>query len=574
MSASESSVQVLQGGEANFIAEARAMQRAARAMRTHAVRLGQIVFFSTATGDAWMLDPGERTAACLARGGDFLPIPIRESAAELAIEWHAEYRIDGRAFTVVERDSGSTRTILGYPIAEIEGLFREPAEGSTSDSRLLTARERLKSKRNNPCPCGSGRKYKKCCLRGDEELVRQIPAARHTETIRDVDSAALADEMAIGEDPDGRDDSSPPSEVSRRLDALWRAFDAVHQPTVVQMDEFVGELLALPPEATSWNELLHALARRHHPNLQAVFRRIATAVPHTKETRMGFFYWAAVEEFPNNLSALVPELVEGFCRLDLHSYDADALLHIEDYLLAGHFDAEVLRLAEHFLHMERDDGGLMPYAVLDTCSLIFQLRVGIALRSGPQAAESVETLTQALGRNIENEIDAEAIAHAVRAISRPDSNPAWTRAHFALVAGDIRTSATAWQECLRLYDTLIGVARDAWRCGNFPPGCAFLGLSRLLEFIYSARAETDKKRKKKPQRDNLLDYLNPDGMEARLARSCRDLLGVNEPRARILLDAQEVLLSFASRHQLIADAAAAATRAELARLRGALEGGR
>jgi hypothetical protein len=59
-----------------------------------------------------------------------------------------------------------------------------------------------------------------------------------------------------------------------------------------------------------------------------------------------------------------------------------------------------------------------------------------------------------------------------------------------------------------------------------------------------------------------------------MARSCQDLLGVNEPRVRILLDAQEVLLNFASRHQLIADGDAAATRAELARLRSALEGER
>ena len=31
-----------------------------------------------------------------ARDGDSLPIPIRESAAELAIEWHADYRVEGR----------------------------------------------------------------------------------------------------------------------------------------------------------------------------------------------------------------------------------------------------------------------------------------------------------------------------------------------------------------------------------------------------------------------------------------------------------------------------------------------
>ena len=576
MSAPETSAQILRGGEVGFIAEARAMQDAARAMRARVVRLGQIVFFSTSTGDAWMLDPWERTAACLARDGDSLPIPIRESAAELAIEWHADYRIEGCAFIVVERDSGSVRTILGYPTAEIERLSCDSPAGSASDLRLSAARERLKSGRNDPCPCGSGRKYKKCCLRGDEELVRQIPTVRQTEAIGHVQPAAPPADTAVGQDEDGRHDPGLPPEVRSRLDALWRAFDAVSQPTAAQMDEFLGELLALPPEATSWTELLHEFARRKHPDLRAVFRRIAAAVPHTKETRMAFFYWAAAEEFSGDkLSALVPELVEGCCRLDGDSYDADALAHIEDYLLAGHFEAEVLRLAEHFLPIEREDGGLMPHAVPDTCSLIFQLRVGIALRSGAHAAASQEAVVQALRRDIEEEIDAEAVAHAVRVICEPDSRSEWTRAHFALVAGDIRTSDQAWQECLRLYDTLTAVARDAWRCESFPPGCAFLGLSRLLESVYyDARAEAGEKRKKKQRPDNLLDYLKPGGMEARLARSCRDLLGVNEPRARILLDAQEVLLRFAIRHQLIADAGAAATRAELARLRGVLEGGR
>ncbi len=573
MSAPETSVRVLQGGEASFIAKARAMQHAAQARRACVVRLEQIVFFSTSTGDAWMLDPQEGTAACLARDGDFFPIPIRESTANLAIEWHADYRIEGRAFTVVERDSGSARTILGYPTAEIERLCRESPGGSTSDSRLSAARERLKSGRNEPCPCGSGRKYKKCCLRSDEEFVRQMTPARQSDAIRHVEPPAPPAEKAIGEDPDGR--YHEPPEVKSRLDALWIAFDAVSQPTAAQMDALLDGLLVLPPEATEWNDVLHEFARRKHPDLPAVFRRIAAAVPHTKKTGLAFFYWAAAEEFAgNNLGALLPEVVDGFCRLDRHSYDADALVHLEDCLLAGHFEAEALRLAEHFLPIEREDSNLMPYAVPDTCGRIFQLRVGIALRSGPHAVASLEAVAQALRRDIEEEIDAGAAARAARVICELDSGSAWTREHFALVTGDIRTSDRAWQECLRLYDTLIGVARDAWRCESFPPGCAFLGLSRLLESVYNARAEAGEKRKKKLERGNLLDYLNPGGMEARLARSCRDVLAVNEPRARILLEAQEVLLRFAVRHQLIADGDTAATRAELARLRGVLEGGR
>ncbi len=544
-------------------------------MRARVLRLGEIVFLSTSTGDAWMLDPREGAAACLARDGDSLPIPIRESAAELAIEWNADYRIQGRAFSVAERDSGCARTILGYPIAEIEGLSRDPAAGGTSNSHLLAARERLNSGRNDPCPCGSGRKYKKCCLRGDEELVRAMSAARQTDAIGNADPATPPLESAIGEDPSCSGELKLPPEVRSRADALWREFDAVREPTAVQMDELLGELLALPSAATEWHELLHQFSRHSHPDLNAVFRRIAAAVPHTKETAMAFFYWAAAEEFAgNDLGVLLPELVDGVCRLDCHSYDADALMHIEDYLLAGHFEAEALRLAEHSLVIEREDGGLMPYAVPETCRMIFELRAGIALRSEAHAAASQEAIVRVLGRDVEEEIDAEAIAHAAGVISQPGPRFAWTRAHFDLAMGDIRTNDRAWQELLRLYGTLMGVARDAWRSDGFPPGCAYLGLSRLLESVCDARAEAEEKRRKKPPSNNLLDYLNPGRMESRLARSCRDLLGVNEPRARILLDAHEVLLRFAIRHRLIADANAAATRAELARLRGVLEDGR
>jgi len=162
MSPTETTARVLQDREVSFTAEARAIQEAARAVRTQAVKLGQIVFFSTSTGDAWMLDPGEGTAACLARDGDPLPIPFRESDAALSVEWRADYRIEGLAFKVVERDSGLARTILGYPIAEIEALNREHAAASNPESRLVEARERLKSGRNDPCPCGSGKKFKKC----------------------------------------------------------------------------------------------------------------------------------------------------------------------------------------------------------------------------------------------------------------------------------------------------------------------------------------------------------------------------------------------------------------------------
>jgi tetratricopeptide (TPR) repeat protein len=65
--------------------------------------------------------------------------------------------------------------------------------------------------RNDPCPCGSGNKYKKCCLAKDEAVEReQIAkadakraerAAAHTQNLREV-KAAIAARLLGAEDAD------------------------------------------------------------------------------------------------------------------------------------------------------------------------------------------------------------------------------------------------------------------------------------------------------------------------------------------------------------------------------------
>jgi hypothetical protein len=103
--------------EADYIIK-RAQERDARA-----VSLGPLVFFSTETGDAWVLDPADSLALCLARDGERLSFTITETASQFAIGWQANYQIEGDLFTVFER-SGQTRSIAGYPVRELKRLIR------------------------------------------------------------------------------------------------------------------------------------------------------------------------------------------------------------------------------------------------------------------------------------------------------------------------------------------------------------------------------------------------------------------------------------------------------------------
>ena len=52
--------------------------------------------------------------------------------------------------------------------------------------------EVMATERNAPCPCGSGKKYKKCCLAKDEAAARNAAtvAAREAESAREAEEAA------------------------------------------------------------------------------------------------------------------------------------------------------------------------------------------------------------------------------------------------------------------------------------------------------------------------------------------------------------------------------------------------
>jgi hypothetical protein len=86
--------------------------------------LGRLIFFSTVTGDAWILDPDEGRARCLSLDGEKQPVTIHEVSTGIGIDWDSEYRIKGSFFTVLEY-SGPVRTILGYPTRKLEEAIRQ-----------------------------------------------------------------------------------------------------------------------------------------------------------------------------------------------------------------------------------------------------------------------------------------------------------------------------------------------------------------------------------------------------------------------------------------------------------------
>src|SRR5947207_2801608 len=99
--------------------EVRYIQRRAADRDGRIVTIGQLVLFSTETGDAWLLDPADQLAARLAREGQNEPIHIEETDTTFAIGWKGRYCIEGTAFVYSDHDTGRVTRILGYPIDKL-----------------------------------------------------------------------------------------------------------------------------------------------------------------------------------------------------------------------------------------------------------------------------------------------------------------------------------------------------------------------------------------------------------------------------------------------------------------------
>src|SRR6202045_5271753 len=78
---------IVEGKSFRLADEVRYIQRRAADYDSRIVTIGQLVLFSTETGDAWLLDPADRLAARLARDGGKEPIHNGGNETTLAHGW-------------------------------------------------------------------------------------------------------------------------------------------------------------------------------------------------------------------------------------------------------------------------------------------------------------------------------------------------------------------------------------------------------------------------------------------------------------------------------------------------------
>jgi len=91
-----------------------------------------------------------------------------------------------------------------------------------------------KSGRNDPCPCGSGQKYKRCCLPRDQAAERAAAANRAAALAREAESSRTY--AALDADDDGLDEASN------------RVIDLIHAGRLDEAEHAAQDLLEQYPE--------------------------------------------------------------------------------------------------------------------------------------------------------------------------------------------------------------------------------------------------------------------------------------------------------------------------------------
>jgi hypothetical protein len=126
--------------------EVRYIQRRAAEHDSRIVSIGQLVLFSSQSGDAWMLDPSEHLAVRLASDGHPEPIGIEDTETSFTVAWTGQYRIVGPALLYTDRDSGRASTTFGYPTRQ---LAQMEATGASRRRNALQLLSRASAKISN-----------------------------------------------------------------------------------------------------------------------------------------------------------------------------------------------------------------------------------------------------------------------------------------------------------------------------------------------------------------------------------------------------------------------------------------
>ncbi len=353
-----------------------------------------------------------------------------------------------------------------------------------------------------------------------------------------------------------------PPEVIAALDKAWEDFEALDSPAHEQAEAFIGELLALPHEATSWNEAFSAACESEHADTFRIFHLLAAALSPSRNNDFAYVCWGAVEQVRRlKTPERLPEIARTLLDFNPQVCDPDALSHIADALLAHGFVNELIALLIGFLPSLRENSDVVSWVVPQVSADIFLLRLGALISSGDYSSQPIDSLIAGLRAGLENDICAESASVPLRYLTQEKEQ--FSREHFMLPGS---TKNRDKQQLLwnKHQQAFVEIARDEWQTENRNPSATLIGLHMIRRSVEYRLNSPREKGQKYPL--NLLDYLNSAAMDQLILIECRELLGINHERANVMCDAFLSLIRWTGRQGLLTEAESAKAESQLAKL--------
>jgi hypothetical protein len=291
----------------------------------------------------------------------------------------------------------------------------------------------MKVGRNDPCPCGSGKKYKKCCLAKDEAAERQAYAERaatQREIAQVFDLPALPEASPPPPPP-------PPNPLEQARGELWDEFEAADP--VEQLALFRGALADREVLDTELAFEMVCAIRDHHD--RATF---ADALDTLRSRRPELYQhdapyyldWRIGDALATGDLTVLPEL--GAALAETAGKDLDTFYITVDRLAYHGQLALVAQMMAHAWPHVGESQDLAPWAHDEFARRAMDLTLFAYVEQNPDLAAEDPQMLAAL--EVFSSIDREQLARHLALLASPDE-PRWSLDDFVFQrAGRERSS--------------------------------------------------------------------------------------------------------------------------------------
>jgi hypothetical protein len=288
--------------------------------------------------------------------------------------------------------------------------------------------------RNDPCPCGSGKKYKKCCLAKDEAAARQAYAQRAEAQREIVQSFAPLPPAELPPLPD----APPPSPLDQARSELWGEFESAEpaeQPALFRRALAERELL----DAELAFEMICGI-RDHHD--RAIFAEALDALHELRpelyeRDAPAYLDWRIGDALATGDLAPLPELTSALAATA--GRDLDTFYMVLDKLAYhGQLALAAQMVAQAWPHIGQGQE-LVPWAQDEFARRAMDLTLFKHLEQNPNISPDDPELRADLG--VFTAVDSEHLAAYLALLTGHDQRH-WTLEDFAFQ----RRSRRGWDD--------------------------------------------------------------------------------------------------------------------------------